>query len=103
MKEEQHHAHRLADRLKEETPDFIEKQFGHIEQQPPNKPSFLLVVLLSGAALIVIFIVAWTILRWGGGARFLNKSHRNVPTSQLIVPAIARPLPQAAISEGRQT
>ena len=81
MKDQQH-----SGRLKELSKE-LEQQFTHIEQQPPNKPSFLLVVLLSGAAIIFIFIVAWAILRWGGGARFLNKSDRKVPTSQLILPA----------------
>ena len=93
MKEEQHH---LSDRVKDLSKD-LEQQFTHIEQQPPFKPNFLLVVLLSGLALIVIFIFAWVILRWGGGAHFLKKSHRNVPTAQLIVPAIAHPPTQARL------
>jgi hypothetical protein len=98
MKDEEQHPEHLSDRLKEEVPKFMKEQFGHIEQQPPNKPSFLFVVLLSGLTLIIIFIIAWTILRWGGGARFLNRSHRKAPTSQLIMPAVARPAPHALAS-----
>jgi hypothetical protein len=81
MKDEQHSGHLKV--LSKE----LQQQFTHLEQQPPNKPSFLLVVLLSGAAIIFIFIVAWAILRWGGGAHFLNRAQRKVPTSQLILPA----------------
>jgi hypothetical protein len=70
-----------------------------LEQEPPNKPNFLAVVLMAGAALIVIFIIAWVILRWGGGARFLNKTERKVPTSQLILPARAPFAPHSPVGQ----
>ena len=68
-----------------------------LEQEPPNKPNFLAVVLLAGAAILVIFVVAWIMLRWGGGAHFLNKSHQKAPTSQLILPVRAPLAPQSSI------
>jgi len=33
-----------------------------IEQRPPNGPNFLLVVLLFGAAILVIFVIAIFVL-----------------------------------------
>jgi hypothetical protein len=93
MKEQHHHSDRAKELSKE-----LKQQFTHLEQEPPNRPSFLIVVLLSAVTLIIIFIIAWTILRWAGGARFLNRSHRKVPTAQLIMPAIARPPTHARLS-----
>ena len=60
-----------------------------IEQHPPNKPSFLKVVLLSGAAIIVIFVIAYFVLEWSNSG-IVPKHHYKSPTSQLIEPA---PLP----------
>jgi len=57
-----------------------------LEQQPPNKPSFLLVVLLSGAAIIVIFLIAYFVLDLGNTG-IVPKRKPNHPTSQLVLPA----------------
>lgn len=89
MKEKQ----QVPGRLKEISRE-VEQQFSTLEQEPPNKPSFLMVVLIAAAAIILIFIVAWVVLRWGGGARFLSRQHSKVPTAQLIVPARPFVLPQ---------
>lgn len=55
-----------------------------LEQQPPNKPSFLLVVLLSGAAVIVIFLIAYFVLDWSNSS-IVPKRHYKNPTSQLVL------------------
>lgn len=72
----------LSDRLKA-LPDQLENL--QLEQVRPNKPSFLLVVLLSGVALIILFIVAIFVLHLDGGKLFNH--HRQHPTSQLILPS----------------
>jgi amino acid transporter len=59
-----------------------------IEQRPPNQPNFLLVVLLSAAVLIGIFILAYLFVHFDG--RHLGfRHHRANPTSQLVLPAPA--------------
>jgi hypothetical protein len=78
---EQHH---LSDRARELSKE-LEQQFTHLEQQPPNKPNFLLVVLIAGATVIVIFIVAILVLHLDG-SRFGRHSFRKQPTSQLVLP-----------------
>lgn len=90
MKEERHHLEQLSARLKEEAPKFIEQQFGHIEQQPPNHPSFLLVVILFAATIIIVFILAIIFLHLGGN-RLGSHSFHKAPTSQLIVPKSTPP------------
>lgn len=57
-----------------------------LEQQPPNKPSFLLVVLLSGAAIIVIFLIAYFVLDLGNSGMVPKRKPKH-PTSQLVLPA----------------
>ncbi len=84
--EQQHHPEHLSERLKE-VPEFIKEQFGTMEQQPPNRPSFLFVVLLSGLAIIVIFIVAIFVLHLGG-AGLTKHSFRKQPTSQVVMPSL---------------
>jgi hypothetical protein len=61
-----------------------------IEQVRPNKPNFLLVVLLSGATLVVLFVIAYFVLHWSG-SRLVPKHHSKEPTSQLVLPAPLRP------------
>jgi hypothetical protein len=85
MSDEQQHSEHLSDRLKE-VPGFIKEQFGTVEQEPPNRPSFLFVVLLAGAVVIAIFIVALLILH-SGGAGLTRHSLRKHPTSQMVMPA----------------
>ena len=80
----------LSARMKEEVPEFVEQQFGHIEQEPPNKPSFLFVVLLSAAVFIILLILAIVVLHLGNG-KFGAHSFRRHPTSQLILPTPTPP------------
>ena len=81
---------RLSDRLKELPEDLKKIQ---LEQRPPNQPSFLTVVLVSAAVLIVIFIVAIVVLHLDRGKLFRHSPKH--PTSQLILPNPApAPLPQ---------
>jgi hypothetical protein len=89
MNGEHQHAGHLPQQLKELAKD-LEPQFTHLEQHPPNKPSFLLVVLLSGVAIIFIFIMAWIVLRWEGGG-MVKHIYRKSPTSQLILPSTPTP------------
>jgi hypothetical protein len=56
-----------------------------LEQQPPNRPNFLMVVLCAGAAIIVIFIIAIFVLHLDGG-RLTRQHYRKHPTSQLVLP-----------------
>jgi len=63
-----------------------------IEQLPPNQPNFLRVVLLFGAALIVFFILALFFLRFDG-KHLTFRHHRAHPTSQLVLPGPATPVP----------
>lgn len=57
-----------------------------LEQEPPNRPSFLTVVLLSGAAIIVIFLIAYFVLDWSNSG-IVPKRHFKHPNSQLILQA----------------
>jgi tellurite resistance protein TehA-like permease len=69
-----------------------------IEQVRPNKPNFLLVVLLSGATLVVLFVIAYFVLHWEG-TRLVPKHHSKNPTSQLVLPATPRPaLPDSTVA-----
>ncbi|HEX4156282.1 MAG TPA: hypothetical protein VHY48_11770 [Acidobacteriaceae bacterium] len=54
-----------------------------IEQQPPQRPNFLLVVLLFAATIIVIFIGAYIVLHWNH--HIVPKDFNKHPTAQLIV------------------
>jgi hypothetical protein len=72
----------LSDRLKG-LPSELENL--QLEQLPPNKPSFLLVVILAGVALIIVFIVAIFVLHLDGGRLFNH--HQKHATSQLVLPS----------------
>jgi hypothetical protein len=56
-----------------------------LEQEPPERPNFLLVVLLFGATIIVVFVVAYFVLHWRG-ARIVPKHFNKHPTSRLVMP-----------------
>jgi hypothetical protein len=57
-----------------------------INQYPPNKPNFGLVVALAGATLLLIFVVAYFFVRIEGN-HLVFKHHSREPHSQLILPA----------------
>ena len=57
--------------------------------QPSDDGSFLWVVIFSGIALIIGFIVAFLIVS-GAGKRLIPGKHKPHPTSQLILPAPAQ-------------
>ncbi|HEX5284527.1 MAG TPA: hypothetical protein VFW30_10435 [Bryocella sp.] len=78
MTEELHkHLHDIPQRLKEIP--------SHIEQQPPNKPSFLTVVILSSVVIIIAFIIALIVLHVAHGR--IDNPFRAHPASQLVLPA----------------
>ena len=56
-----------------------------IEQLPPNKPNFLLILILFGVAILVIFVVAYFFVDFDG-KHLTFRHHSAHPTSQLIVP-----------------
>jgi len=59
----------------------------NIEQLPPNKPNFGLVVALAMATLLVIFVVAYFTLDWDG--KRLVPHHRGAhSTSELVCPSV---------------
>jgi hypothetical protein len=60
-----------------------------IEQVRPNKPNFGLVVGLSAAVMIVIFLIAYFTLDWDG-KRLVPHHHQPHPTSQLVMPAVVQ-------------
>lgn len=90
MKDPNEEKQHLSARIKEEVPVFVEQQFGHIEQEPPNKPSFLFVVLLSAGVFIVLLILGLVVLHLGNG-KFGAHAFRRHPTSQLILPTPTPP------------
>jgi hypothetical protein len=53
-----------------------------LEQYPPNRPNFLVVVLLAAVALLILFIVAIFFLHIRGN-RLLRHPYRQTPTSQI--------------------
>lgn len=82
-----HTPHGLKEELHkhlQEIPQHLKEIPYNLEQQPPNKPSFLTVVILSGFAIIVIFILAIIVLRFGHGR--VEHPFRGHPTSQLTLP-----------------
>lgn len=60
-----------------------------IEQLPPEKPKFLLILILACAAILVLFVIAWSFVRFDGG-HLGFRHHTAHPTSQLVLPAPAR-------------
>ena len=61
-----------------------------IEQLPPKQPNFLLVVLLSGAVLVVLFILAYLFVDFNGH-HLTFRHHQAHPTSQLVLPSSPTP------------
>jgi hypothetical protein len=57
-----------------------------IEQTRPNKPNFLLIVILFCATILVIFVLAYFFVDFEGGHLNFRRHHAH-PTSQLILPA----------------
>jgi hypothetical protein len=57
-----------------------------IEQYPPNKPNFLLVVLLACAVLLVFFVLAYLFVDFEGGHIHIRHRHAN-PNAWLLRPA----------------
>lgn len=57
-----------------------------LEQRPPNKPNFLLILFLFAGGILVIFILAYIFLEVGG-SRILPKHHAKEPNSRLVLPA----------------
>ena len=57
-----------------------------IEQYPPNKPNFLLVVLLACAVLLIFFVLAYFFIDFEGGHIKIRRRHVN-PNAWLILPA----------------
>jgi hypothetical protein len=58
-----------------------------LEQQPPNKPNFALVVAVAGAAMLVIFVLALLFVHWDGKhLRFgyTSKNHDTRLTTPLL-------------------
>jgi len=63
-----------------------------IEQLPPNKPNFLLIVLMSVGVLLLLFVVAYFTVRWDG-QHLTFRHHSAEPHSQVIMPREAGSLP----------
>ena len=55
-----------------------------IEERPPNRPNFLLILILFGATIIAVFVVAYFVLDWDAGG-LLPKRHSKHPSSQLVL------------------
>ncbi|HEV2578254.1 MAG TPA: hypothetical protein VGU25_13685 [Acidobacteriaceae bacterium] len=82
------HPHHLKEELHKqlhEIPQKLKEIPSHLEQQPPNKPSFLTVVVLSGVAVIILFILALIALHVFHGR--LESPFRAHPSSQLVLPS----------------
>ncbi len=56
-----------------------------IEQLPPNKPNFLLVVLLAVAVLFVFFVLAYYFVDFEGHHIHIRRHAAN-PNAQLTLP-----------------
>lgn len=61
-----------------------------IEQYPPNKPKFLLVVVLAGVTLLLILVLAYFFIDFEGGHIHFRYRHAN-PNAQLLAPVFPRP------------
>jgi hypothetical protein len=57
-----------------------------IEQLPPNKPNFLLVVLLAVGVLFVFFVLAYLFVDFEGHHIHIRRHAAN-PNAQLVLPA----------------
>jgi len=87
MSDQHHLPEELSGRVKDIKKE-LKEQFLSIEQEPPRKPSFLLVVILFGIVIIVIFILAIIVLHLNG-SHFGRHSFRKNPVSQLVLPLLA--------------
>ena len=56
----------------------------------PKGPNFLLIVILSGIALVIIMIAAYLILSGAGEALLPSAHHTGDPTAQLLRPLLSR-------------
>ena len=61
----------------------IQLFMANIEQQPPNRPNFMLILVLFGATIIAVFVIAYFVLDWDAGG-LLPKRHAKHPSSQLV-------------------
>jgi hypothetical protein len=59
-----------------------------IEQRPPHRPNFLLVVVLSAVGILVVFAIALLMLHVGPH-RLLPGKHTEHPTTRLVLPGAA--------------
>jgi len=96
MSDQHHLPEELSGRVKDIKKE-LKEQFSSIEQEPPRKPSFLLVVILFGVVIIFIFILAIIVLHLNG-SHFGRRSFRKNPTAQLVLP---RPAPATSPSLNR--
>ena len=58
-----------------------------LEELPPNKPKFGLIVALSAVIMLIFFVVAYCTLDWDG-KRFVPHHHSAHPTSRLEAPRL---------------
>ena len=61
-----------------------------IEQYPPNKPNFSLVVMLAGVALLVILVLAYFFIDFEGDHIHIRHRQAN-PNAQLLAPTYPQP------------
>lgn len=61
-----------------------------IEQSPPNKPNFLLVLVLAGVSLLLLLVLAYFFIDFEGGHIHFRHRHAN-PNALLLAPAFPRP------------
>jgi hypothetical protein len=60
-----------------------------IEQLPPRKPNFLLIVYLFVATIILIFILALIFMHWDAKHIHILKDHAALVASPTLLPAPA--------------
>ena len=60
-----------------------------IEQQPPESPNFLLILILACVAILVLFVVAYFFVDFNSG-HLGFRHHQAHQTSQLLLPAAPR-------------
>jgi flagellar basal body-associated protein FliL len=61
-----------------------------IEQLPPKKPNFLLIVILFCVTLIVVFVIAYFFIAFNGKHLTFHR-HTAHHTSQLVLPLHSSP------------
>ena len=66
-----------------------------IEETPPNKPKFVLVVYLFAAAVVVIFLAAIIVIAWRNRKGY-SAPYTKRPVSLLALPSSAPPAPLAS-------